>query len=135
MMNGETAVSENTVPQEAAQSVPQEAPLSVPQDAHLSATPGGEQPPAQEPSVDPVVAAIAGTSETAPAPASQEATPSSNDAPASTEAEQPRRRVQLNPTVNPEQARPVASYGSSAAPVTAPDEVSAAPEEKAPTIS
>ncbi len=113
-MNGETAVSDNPVPQ----------------DAQLAESSPGEQSPVETPVVDPVVAAIAGTTDGNPPPSVHE--PSSECVNA--DSEQPRRRVQLNPTINPEQARPIASYGSSSAP--APEETAAAtsaPEVPAPS--
>lgn len=91
-MNGETAVSENTVPQDAAVISASES--------------SGEQP----------VAAPAGEAAAA-APAMESAGVESSSAPAADASpEPPRRRVQLNPTVSPEQARPVARYGTGSAP-------------------
>jgi hypothetical protein len=90
-MNGETAVSENTVPQEAAVSRVTES-----SGEHSLATPSEPETVAS--------AAESAAVETPAAPAAE------------TAAEPPRRRVQLNPTVSPEQARPVASYGTSSAP-------------------
>lgn len=109
-MNGETAVSDNTVPQDAAVISASES--------------SGEQAvaaPASEPE------AAASTMESAGVV--------SSSAPAADAASEPlRRRVQLNPTVSPEQARPVASYGMSSAP--AAEQPSASPaEESAPVVA
>ncbi len=98
-MNGESLVSDNVVPQEA---------------GSLQATPtAGEAEPAGN--TPPPVSA--GETPSQPAPSAASETPSS--VPSQEEAA-PRPRVQLRPTVDPEQARPVATYGSSAASQPAP---------------
>lgn len=95
-MNGESLVSDNVASQDAVPSQPSPA--------------IGEQEQQPEP-----VASTAPES----APAGSGSQPVAE--PATEEA--PRRRVQLNPTIDPELARPVATYGNSSAPpaaVTAP---------------
>lgn len=91
MMNGETAVSDNTVPQDTAEAGVTEANSE-------SSNVATEEPQSAAPVASP--AEEAGTTA----------------ASADSTQEPPRRRVQLNPTVNPEQARPIASYGTGAAP-------------------
>lgn len=97
-MNGEPGVSENVVPQDATESC-------TTQD---SAAQHVVTEPVEMPSGDP----SCGSS-----PAMDDSTGADSAADSPEQLQPPRRRVQLNPTVDPEQARPVASYGSAPAPV------------------
>lgn len=102
-MNGESAVSDNVLPQDAA------SPASEP---------GGEQSAAESTSET-----LAAPEVSAPETDLSDASPMEAPPPAAETAEPPepqRRRIQLNPTVDPEQAKPVGSYGSETAPPPTP---------------
>ena len=101
-MNGEPGVSENVVPQDATNPyTTQDNSAQQVETAHV-ATPPGDQPSGTSPATD---GSAGGVSES---------------------SQPPRRKVQLNPTVDPNLARPVASYGSGPA-ASSVEDVPAAP--------
>lgn len=102
-MNGETAVSDNVLPQDAAA-------LPATESSSEQPAPAATSEALAAPEVSAPETAVASPTEAADAPAADDAE----------SAEPPRRRVQLNPTIDPEQAKPVGSYGSESAPAPVP---------------